>query len=317
VKYRKSDAKDHAKEHMRGIWAAALNPFHHDGSFNEEGLRANIRHWIDDLGIAGLFIAGKQGEFFSMTLEERKRNFEIAVEECDGKAGTIMSASDQNFATVVELARHAQDIGADYIVVHAPMLHFVTDPDDTVYNYYKLLCDEVDIGIAMWSHPDSGYLMSPELCARVAELPNIVAIKYSVPREMYMRLTELAGDRIQVSTASEAEWLDNIEELGWTLYLCSSPPYQLQTKADQRMNDYTRLAFEGRFDEARRVRDSLEPVREAIRATRPGGKPQAHGKYWQELLGQVGGPVRAPLLQLTEEEKRATRAAFESCGLKL
>ena len=44
-----------------------------------------------------------------MTLEERKRNFEIAVEECDGKAGTIMSASDQNFATVVELARHAQD----------------------------------------------------------------------------------------------------------------------------------------------------------------------------------------------------------------
>ena len=317
MKYRKSDAKDHAKEHMRGIWAAALNPFHHDGSFNEEGLRANIRHWIDDLGIAGLFIAGKQGEFFSMTLEERKRNFEIAVEECDGKAGTIMSASDQNFATVVELARHAQDIGADYIVVHAPMLHFVTDPDDMVYNYYKLLCDEVDIGIAMWSHPDSGYLMSPELCARVAELPNIVAIKYSVPREMYMRLTELAGDRIQVSTASEAEWLDNIEELGWTLYLCSSPPYQLQTKADQRMNDYTRLAFEGRFDEARRVRDSLEPVREAIRTTRPGGKPQAHGKYWQELLGQVGGPVRAPLLQLTEEEKRATRAAFESCGLKL
>jgi len=78
-----------------------------------------------------------------------------------------------------------------------------------------------------------------------------------------------------------------------------------------------RLAFEGRFDEARRVRDSLEPVREAIRATRPGGKPQAHGKYWQELLGQVGGAVRAPLLQLTEEEKRATRAAFETCGLKL
>ena len=134
---------------------------------------------------------------------------------------------------------------------------------------------------------------------------------------MYVRLTELAGDRIQVSTASEAEWLDNIEELGWTLYLCSSPPYQLQTRADQRMNDYTRLAFEGRFDEARRVRDSLEPVREAIRATKPGGKPQAHGKYWQELLGQVGGAVRAPLLQLTEEEKRATRAAFEGCGLKL
>jgi 4-hydroxy-tetrahydrodipicolinate synthase len=317
VNYAKSEAKEYAKEHMRGIWAAALNPFHDDGSFDEAGLRRNIRHWIDDLGIAGLFIAGKQGEFFSMTLEERKRNFEIAVGECAGKAGTIMSASDQNFATVVELARHAQEIGADYVVVHAPVLHFVTDPDDTVYNYYKLLCDEVDIGIAMWSHPDSGYLMSPELCARVAELPNIVAIKYSVPREMYARLTELAGHRIQVSTASEDHWLDNIEQLGWNLYLCSSPPYQLQSAVDQRMNEYTRLAFAGRFTEARRVRDSLEPVRQAIRSTKPGGKPQAHGKYWQELLGQCGGPVRAPLLQLTEAEKAATRAAFEACGLRV
>lgn len=317
MRYSKLDAKDYARENMRGIWAAALNPFNADGSFNETGLRSNIRHWIDDLDIQGLFIAGKQGEFFSMSLDERKRNFEIAVEECDGKAGTIMSASDQNFDTVVELAKHAQDCGADYVVVHAPILHFVTDQDDTVFNYYKELCDRLDIGIAMWSHPDSGYLMSPELCARVADLPNIVAIKYSVPREMYVKLTHLVGDKIHVSTAAEAEWLDNIEELNWKLYLCSSPPYQIQTKSDQRMNEYTRLAFEGKFAEARKVRDSLEPVREAIKRTKPGGKPQAHGKYWQELLGQVGGPVRSPLLQLTDAEKAATRDAFESCGLKL
>ena len=317
MRYTKNEAKEYARENMTGIWAAALNPFNDDGSFNEAGLRSNIRHWIDDLDIQGLFIAGKQGEFFSMSLEERKRNFENAVEECDGKAATIMSASDQNFATVLELAKHAQTCGADYVVVHAPVLHFVTDRDDTVFNYYKMLCDELDIGIAMWSHPDSGYLMSPELCARVAELPNIVAIKCSVPREMYVRLTEMVGDKIHVSTAAEAEWLDNIEELGWKLYLCSSPPYQIQTKNDQRMNEYTRLAFEGEFAQARKVRDSLEPVREAIKNTKPGGKPQAHGKYWQELLGQAGGPVRAPLLQLTEDEKAATRQAFESCGLKL
>ena len=317
MKYSKLDAKDYARENMKGIWAAALNPFKPDGAFDEAGLRKNIRHWVDDLDINGLFIAGKQGEFFSMSLDERKTNFEIAVEECNGKAATIMSASDQNFDTVVELAKHAQDCGADYVVVHAPILHFVHDQDDTVFNYYKQLCDKVDIGIAMWSHPDSGYLMSPELCARVAELPNIVAIKYSVPREMYVRLTQMVGDKIQVSTASEEEWLDNIEELDWKLYLCSAPPYLLQTKNDKRMKEYTDLAFAGKFDEARKVRDSLAPVRQAIKSTRPGGKPQAHSKYWQELLGQVGGPVRSPLLQLTEEEKQRTKAAFDSCGLKL
>ena len=167
----------------------------------------------------------------------------------------------------------------------------------------------------MWSHPDSGYLMQPEECARIAELPNIVAIKYSVPREMYVRLTKLAGDRIQVSTSLEDDWLDNIEELGWQLYLCSSPPYHLQTKHDKRMDEYTRLAFAGNFEEARRVRDSLEPVRQAMANSKPADKPQAFGKYWQELLGQVGGRVRPPMLELTEAEKEVIREAFENCGL--
>ncbi len=316
MNYKKNEAKEYSREHMRGIWAAALNPMLPDGSIDEAGMKSNIRHWVDDLAIRGLFIAGKQGEFFSMSLDERKRNFELAVEAVDGKAGTIMSCSDQNFDTVIELARHAQNVGADYIVVHAPILHFIHDRDDTIYNYYKTICDQVDIGIAMWSHPDSGYLMSPELCARIADLPNIMAIKYSVPRDMYARLTQLAGEKILVSTASEDEWFDNIVELGWRLYLCSSPPYLLQTKNDRRMHDYTELAFAGQIEEARKVRDSLDPVRNALKTTRPGGKPQAHQKYWQELLGQAGGPVRPPLLQLTDEERAVTRTAFEACGLK-
>lgn len=317
MRYAKHEAKDYAREHMRGIWAAALNPFNADLSLNEAGLRANIRHWVDDLNIQGLFVAGKQGEFWSMSLDERKRNMTIAANECGDTAGTIMSISDQNVDMVLELGQHAQSCGADYVVVHAPVLSFCHDRDDVLYNYYKYLCDRLDIGIAMWSHPDSGYLMEPETCARIAELPNIMAIKYSVPREMYVRLSHMVGDMIHVSTSAEDDWLDNVEELNWKLYLCSSPPYQLQTKTDKRMHDYTQLAFQGNFSEARKLRDSLNPVRDAIRTSKPGGKPAAHGKYWQELLGQVGGPVRHPMLNLTDDEKAVVRQAFEACGLRL
>jgi 4-hydroxy-tetrahydrodipicolinate synthase len=178
-----------------------------------------------------------------MSVEERKRTFEIAVAATRRAGSTMMSCSDQNLDTVIELAKHAHKIGADYIVVHAPTLHFVTDRDETLYQYYKYISDRVDIGTAMWSHPDSGYLMSPALCDRIADLPNIVAIKYSVPREMYAELTRLSGDKLLVSTASEDECFDNIVELGWRLYLCSSPPYLLQTKEDRRMREYTELAF--------------------------------------------------------------------------
>jgi 4-hydroxy-tetrahydrodipicolinate synthase len=316
--FRRNEAKEWARENMRGIWAAALTPFTPGSlAIDEAAVRRNFRHWIEDLGIDGFFVAGKQGEFFAMSLEERKRIFEITLEETQGKAGAIMSCSDQNMNTVIELARHAEKLGATSIVVHAPLLHFTHRQDETLYQYYKTISEEVGLAIAMWSHPDSGYLMSPELCARIADLPNIVAIKYSVPREMYVRLHDMAGDKIIVSTASEEEWFDNIVEMDWRLYLCSNPPYLMQTRVDRRMRDYTDLAFAGKVAEARVIRDSLDPVRKALSSTRPPEKPHAHPKYWQELLGQAGGPVRRPMLDLTEAEKATTRAAFEACGLKL
>jgi 4-hydroxy-tetrahydrodipicolinate synthase len=312
----RTDAKAYARAHLKGIWAAALTPFQPDGEIDEDDFRRNLRHWVDDLGIDGVFVSGKQGEFFSMSLGERKRTFDIAVAEIGGSR-TILSCSDQNLDTVIELARYAQAIGSDHIVVHAPVLHFLTKQDETLLAHYRTVSEAVDIGVALWSHPDSGYLMSPELCARVAELPNVVAIKYSVPREMYARLTRLAGDRLIVSTASEEEWLDNIIELEWRLYLCSSPPYLYQTSTDRRMRDYTDLAFKGDHARAKIVRDSLNPVRDAFKRSRPPEKFHAHSKYWQELLGQAGGAVRRPMLELSDAEKEATRRAFESCELKL
>ena len=316
MKYARKDAKAYSRRTMKGIWAAALMPFTADLAIDEDGFRCNVDHWIEDLKIDGFFVAGKQGEFFSMSIDERKRAFELAIEACAGRAQTIMSCSDQNMDVVIELARHAQAIGADYVVVHAPVLHFFKAQDETLLNYYRTIADKIDIGMALWSHPDSGYLMSPALCNRLADIENVVAIKYSVPRPLYAELTRLAGDRILVSTASEEEWLDNILELRWRLYLCSSPPYLIQSKFDRRMRDYTDLAFAGKVDDARRIRDSLAPVRAALARTRPPEKPHAHQKYWQTLLSQVGGAVRSPLLELTDEEKRATRQAFETCGLK-
>jgi 4-hydroxy-tetrahydrodipicolinate synthase len=316
MKYSKSEAKQYSRANFKGVWAATLTPFHDDLSIDEAGFRSNLQHWIHELKLSGFFVGGKQAEYFSLSLAERKRLMDIAVEEARGtQAGVITSCSDTNLDVVMDLAQHSQRIGADYIVVHSPVLHFGADTDETIYEYYRYLADNLEIGIALWNHPDCGYVMSPELCARIAELPNIVAIKYSVDRALYVKLTEIAGDKILVSTSSEQDWLDNIIELKWQLYLCSTPPYLLQTARDRRMNEYTELAFAGQHEQARRVHASLQPVREAIQRSKPRGKPQAHGKAWQRLLGQAAGPVRRPLLNLTSAEVAATEAAFVQCGL--
>ncbi len=320
-----SDAKAQARHRLQGIWAATLTPFQADGSLDLDGWRANLRHWYGDLGIRGLFVNGKQGEFASMTTEERKATVEVAIEEArpfDG--GVLVSVSDQHVEVAAELARHAEAAGAHLIVAHTPLLYFGAHTDDTIAEYYRYLASQVSIGVVLWNQPpDCGYLLRPDLCLRLArEIPNVVGIKYSVARETYAELTRLAGqapetEQLIVSSSPEASWLDNIVELGWQVYLCSTPPFLLQSANDRRMHDYTELAFARRLDEARAVWESLEPVRRALADSRPAGKAAAHQKYWQELLGQVGGPVRRPYLELTDAEKAATRAAFEGSGLKL
>ena len=125
-------AKALARRRLRGIWAATLTPFDADLLIDEDSLRHNLRHWYGALGIRGLFINGKQAEFASMTVDERKSTVEIAVEEARPFGGGVMvSCSDQNIETAVELARHAEAAGADYIVVHTPLLYFGANTDDT------------------------------------------------------------------------------------------------------------------------------------------------------------------------------------------
>src|SRR5262245_18200340 len=100
MNYHRRDAKDYAREHFKGVWAAALTTVAPNLAADEAGLSRNLRHWFDDLGIDGVFVSGKQGEFFSMSIADRKRSFDIAVEELGGHR-TILSCSDQTLDTVI------------------------------------------------------------------------------------------------------------------------------------------------------------------------------------------------------------------------
>ena len=89
----------------------------------------------------------------------------------------------------------------------------------------------------------------------------------------------------------------------------------MQTPADRRVMQYTELFMGGEPERARQVSESLEPVRDALKNSRVTGKLTAHYKYWFELSGWAGGPVRRPLMQLTEREKEKIREAYAACGL--
>ena len=246
MKYRRSEAKDYARAHMKGIWAAALVPFA-DGPLDRRGglppqpaalgrRPRHRRHFRRRQAERVLLDVGRRAQ--ALVRDHRRRD-----------------RQPRRHDRVVLRSEHGRDDRACQARPGGRLRNTswctrrcctsCTSRTRRSTSTTRRSASRSTSASRCGATRTRGYLMSPELCARIAELPNIVAIKYSVPREMYARLTRLAGDKLIVSTASEEEWFDNIVELGWRLYLCSSPPYLFQTKADRRMREYTDLAFAG------------------------------------------------------------------------
>jgi 4-hydroxy-tetrahydrodipicolinate synthase len=277
---------------MKGIWAAALMPYAPDLSIDEKGFRKNLRHWVDDLGIDGVFIAGKQSEFFSMSVAERKRSMEIVVDEIGKTSGVIASCSDQNMDVVIDLAKHAQAIGAPYIVVHAPVLHFLGKQDETLYQYYKTISESGRHRHRDVEPPGLGYLMSPELCARIASCQHRRRSRQRAARDV--RAADAAcrrqADRQHGLGGGVVRQHRRARLAALSVLVAALPVPDQGGPPDARVH---RPCLQGRGGEAKAIRDSLiRCARRSAARGRPRSQP-SHSKYWQELLGQVGGRCAA------------------------
>ncbi len=318
MKYRnKFEAKDYAKKNMRGAWGALYVPFTKDLKVDEDAYRHNIRHCVE-VGIDGMFLNGMQSEYLALTPAERKLTAKMAVEEAKGKMD-IMPQTGGNWGveSTLDLTQHAQDIGADWVIIvnpkwEAPMT------EEGVFQYYKYIADRVDIGFAIWNHQNDGYRIPPKLIARMAEeLPNFVAIKHGGSEAAVEATRRLCGDKIVVSRPSEDHWLSQIIMYKQEAAIASPSPYLFQTTKLRLIKEYTRLALEGKIVEAWAVNKRLQPIRDAFLKVDVASKHPAANKYWTQFIGMNGGDgrVRLPLLQLTEAEKRAIKEAVESTEL--
>lgn len=319
MNYKKSEAKEAARAQFRGVWAAIATPFTPDGELDEAGLRRNMRYYTDGLHIDGIFCAGTMGEFWALTKEERKRVVEIVVAEARGKCKVIAHTGHHSPNETIDLTRHAQDVGADFAVVINP--YYPVAGEQGIYEWFAAVAARVDIGIWMFDTAFAGCSLSPPLTARIAGLENICGIKVSRPLPHYAEVKRLCGDRIVLSHPSETEWLTLMRDYGARVHMSSAAPFLMQTPDWRLMQKYTELGLSGRFEEAAAVRDELEPVREVHERwmREPWLKnqliPIAYLKTWTEMMGFAAGPVRAPLLQITEAERQELRADLERTGI--
>jgi 4-hydroxy-tetrahydrodipicolinate synthase len=317
--YRKAEAKEAARAQFRGLWAAITTPFTADGELDEAGLRRNMRYFTDVLHVDGIFCTGNMGEFWALTTGERRRSVEIVVDEARGKCRTIAQTAHHAAYETVELTRHAQDAGVDYVALINP--YYPAMDEAAIYDWFGFVAARVDVGIWMFDSEYSPFSMSPALIARVAEIENVCGIKIGGTLDHYAAVERLCADRIVLSHPSERAWLSLMRDHGQRAYMSSATPFLFQTATEHRLREYTELGLAGHFDEAERIAVELEPYRALqerwlARWWREERViPIAYLKAWTELLGLAAGPVRLPLREITPDEREALRADLERVGL--
>jgi 4-hydroxy-tetrahydrodipicolinate synthase len=316
-----TSAKALAREKVKGLWIAIPTPFTADGKYvDEDMLAASVEHYIDVLQVDGIFCGGVMGEFWALSLDERALVHELVVREAAGRVPVMAQVGHHVFSDMIGLCEHAIDRGLDFGIAMNPY-YPPSPPPESIRAWYEALAGASALPMFLFNTMYSGYTLSPELIAELADLENICGIKNPQGAEHLLRVQALAGDRIVVTDASERHWLELHAEHGFQA-LMSTPALALyQRPGDLPIADYTRLADSGDIEGARALSDRLGPARDAFDRwmREPWVKrkviPIAQLKAWLGLLGLPQGPVRLPLVPLTRDEEAALRSDLDAAGL--
>lgn len=317
-----SPAKEAAFEKVKGLWIAIPTPFTTSGEIDEGTLRKAVDYYIEGLAVDGIFCGGVMGEFWSMTSEERARVHELVLGSAAGRVPVMAHVGHHVYSEAAELSRHAERIGADFVIAMNPY-YPIKPHDDIVRDWYGRLTAESSVPFFLFNTSYSGYSLSPGLIAELSDLETVCGIKNPKPKEHLLQVQDLVGDRIVVCDANEGDWLGLHLDHRFQALMSTPALAMYQTPERRPILDYTRMADEGDLEGAwalhatlERERDAFERwMREGWLARGEGAIPIAELKAWLGLMGLPQGSVRPPLIPLSEERMQALRAELDGLGL--
>ncbi len=159
-----------------GIMPALVTPLTTDEKINVDVLEKLINYLIDKKA-DGFYIGGATGEGLALKPSERRVLAEESVRIIGGRKPSIIQIASTDYNEAIELAKHAEAVGADAVSA-TPPLFFAYDEDD-IYNYYKGLANAVHIPLIIYYNPAAGFTVNAKFAARAFEVDNITGIKWT------------------------------------------------------------------------------------------------------------------------------------------
>lgn len=166
------------RKELGGIFSALMVAFDEKGGINERGTREIIRHNIDVMGVDGLYVGGSTGENFMLATEEKRRVFEIAVEEAKGRVKLIAQVGSLNLQEAIELGRYAKELGYDSLSAVTPF-YYKFDFEE-IKHYYSAITEATEMDMIVYSIPFlTGVNINIDQFAELFENKYIIGVKFT------------------------------------------------------------------------------------------------------------------------------------------
>lgn len=148
------------------------------GEVSTDGIRALTRHLISK-GIKGVYVGGSSGECIYQHVDERKKVLEAVMDEAKGELTVIVHVGCNNTADSVELAAHAQRVGADAIASIPPIYFHL--PEYAIADYWNAMSQAApELDFVIYNIPQlAGTALTMSLFQEMLKNPNVIAVKNS------------------------------------------------------------------------------------------------------------------------------------------
>ena len=290
---------------LQGCGTAIVTPFTPDGTVDFPALRALV-DWQVTEGIDFLVPCGSTGEAQTLSDAEREQVVASVIEVAAGRVPVMAGATSNDTARAVDETRRMCRLGADYILSATPYYNKPTQ--DGLYRHFAMVADAADKPVCLYNVPGrTAVNLRPEVALRLAEHPNIVAIKEaSGDLRQIMELIRRRPDRFAVLSGDDWMTLPVIAAGGDGLISVTS------NEVPGPMTAFVHLALSGDLERGREWHYRLLPLMDAnFLETNP-----APVKAALALMGRLHNTLRLPLVPVTDATCVALRDALRGVGVE-
>ena len=291
---------------FKGSNVALITPFK-DNNLDEENYIKLINFHLKN-NTNGLVPAGTTGESPTLSHKEHEKVIELCIKEVNGKIPVIAGTGSNSTAESVTLTKHAENAGADGVLVVTPYYNKPTQ--EGLYQHYKAINDNTSLPIIIYNIPSRCVIdMSVDTMARLFELKNITGVKDATGdlNRLNQTIKKLGPEFIQL-TGEDGLAFEFNKRGGVGIISVTA---NIAPKLCSDMQKYSKSKSENEIKEAKRIDQMLQPLHKSLFIE----SNPAPVKYAAKLLGLCDDEIRLPLVKIKKETQEEVKKALSLAKL--